>query len=36
QHSKKPVVLATHSLVDSPKLQGYIADLVGVEAVVTA
>ncbi|NOI53067.1 phosphoenolpyruvate synthase [Vibrio crassostreae] len=35
-HAKKPVLLVTQGLVDYPRLQGYIADLEGVETVVTA
>ncbi|NOH96236.1 putative PEP-binding protein [Vibrio sp. 99-70-13A1] len=34
--AKKPVLLVTQGLVDYPKLQGYIADLEGVDAVITA
>lgn len=36
QNAKKPVLLVTQGLVDYPRLQGYIADLEGVETVVTA
>ncbi|WP_299691523.1 putative PEP-binding protein [uncultured Vibrio sp.] len=36
QNAKKPVLLVTQGLVDYPRLQGYIADLDGVETVVTA
>ncbi|ANP76462.1 MULTISPECIES: putative PEP-binding protein [Vibrio] len=35
-NAKKPVLLVTQGLVDYPRLQGYIADLEGVETVVTA
>ncbi|MEZ9327099.1 putative PEP-binding protein [Vibrio cyclitrophicus] len=35
-HAKKPVLLVTQGLVDYPRLQGYIADLEGVETVITA
>ncbi|ULN62974.1 phosphoenolpyruvate synthase [Vibrio gigantis] len=35
-HAKKPVLLVTQGLVDYPRLQGYIADLDGVQTVVTA
>ncbi|OED73274.1 phosphoenolpyruvate synthase [Vibrio splendidus ZS-139] len=35
-HAKKPVLLVTQGLIDYPRLQGYIADLEGVETVVTA
>lgn len=35
-HVKKPVLLVTQGLVDYPRLQGYIADLEGVDTVVTA
>ncbi|UOE79573.1 phosphoenolpyruvate synthase [Vibrio splendidus] len=35
-NAKKPVLLVTQGLVDYPRLQGFIADLDGVETVVTA
>ena len=35
-NAKKPVLLVTQGLVDYPRLQGFIADLEGVETVVTA
>ncbi|PML42496.1 phosphoenolpyruvate synthase [Vibrio tasmaniensis] len=35
-NAKKPVLLATQGLVDYPRLQGFIADLEGVETVITA
>ncbi|MCK8080281.1 putative PEP-binding protein [Vibrio sp. 1CM24A] len=35
-NAKKPVLLVTQGLVDYPRLQSYIADLEGVETVVTA
>ncbi|WP_052878462.1 putative PEP-binding protein [Vibrio coralliirubri] len=35
-NAKKPVLLVTQGLVDYPRLQGYIAELEGVETVVTA
>ncbi|PMH25258.1 phosphoenolpyruvate synthase [Vibrio lentus] len=36
QHAKKPVLIVTQGLVDYPRLQGYIADLEGVDTVITA
>lgn len=36
QHAKKPVLIVTQGLVDYPRLQGYIADLEGVDTVMTA
>jgi pyruvate,water dikinase len=36
QHAKKPVLIVTKDLVDYPRLQGYIADLEGVDTVITA
>ena len=35
-NAKKPVLLVTQGLVDYPRLQGFIADLEGVETVITA
>ncbi|MEZ8018629.1 putative PEP-binding protein [Vibrio splendidus] len=35
-NAKKPVLLVTQGLVDYPRLQGFIADLDGVETVVAA
>ncbi|MEZ9997981.1 putative PEP-binding protein [Vibrio lentus] len=36
QHAKKPVLIVTQGLADYPRLQGYIADLEGVDTVITA
>ena len=36
QYAKKPVLIVTQGLVDYPRLQGYIADLEGVDTVITA